>query len=122
MTREQQYIEQLKELGIYEKAFDPEIHTLAMLEREHQRTHKEWRATAKDGKAPSASDPLYAVITAQRKDILAHRDALGLTPKAYKRMRGGTDSGTEGSEPIGTANAKLSKILDGIKERTHERS
>ena len=41
MTKEQIYAEQMRDLGIYDKAFEPEIHTLAILEREHQRTMKE---------------------------------------------------------------------------------
>ncbi len=52
MTKEQIYAEQMRDLGIYDKAFEPEIHTLAILEREHQRTMKEWKATAEDGRAP----------------------------------------------------------------------
>mgnify|MGYP001136183478 CR=1 FL=1 len=87
MTKEQIYAEQMRDLGIYDKAFEPEIHTLAILEREHQRTMKEWKATAEDGRAPSAADKLYTVIQQQRRDILAHREALGLTPKAFKRLR-----------------------------------
>ena len=35
MTKEQIYAEQMRDLGIYDKAFEPEIHTLAILEREH---------------------------------------------------------------------------------------
>ena len=61
MTKEQIYAEQMRDLGIYDKAFEPEIHTLAILEREHQRTMKEWKATAEDGRAPSAADKLYTV-------------------------------------------------------------
>ena len=73
MTKEQIYAEQMRDLGIYDKAFEPEIHTLAILEREHQRTMKEWKATAEDGRAPSAADKLYTVIQQQRRDILAQR-------------------------------------------------
>ena len=89
MTREQTYKQQMQELGIYDPAFDPAIHTLAVMERELQRTMKAWKATA-PGKnaAPSTEHKLYAVIQAQRKEILAHRDALGLTPKALRRLRG----------------------------------
>ena len=67
MTKEQIYAEQMRDLGIYDKAFEPEIHTLAILEREHQRTMKEWKATAEDGRAPSAADKLYTVIQPQRE-------------------------------------------------------
>ncbi len=82
MTREQKYAEQLRRIGVYHDAFEPEIHTLAMLEREHQRTIKTWKEMG----SPIDS-PVYLAIERQRRDILAHRDALGLTPKALKRLR-----------------------------------
>ena len=111
MTKEQIYAEQMRDLGIYDKAFEPEIHTLAILEREHQRTMKEWKATAEDGRAPSAADKLYTVIQQQRRDILAHREALGLTPKAFKRLRP--------MEPVGGANRQLAGLLDRLMEGAH---
>lgn len=82
MTREQKYIMQMRQIGIYQEAFDPAIHTLAMMEREHQRTLKLWKAGG--GKT---DNELYAVVVQQRRDILAHRDALGLTPKALRRLK-----------------------------------
>lgn len=88
MTLEQQYKASMEALGIYNPAFDSEIHLLAILEREHSRTMKAWKATAASKDAPpSPTDPLYAVIQVQRRDILAHKDALGLTPKALKRLQ-----------------------------------
>lgn len=87
-NREKVYIDQLKALGIYDPAFDPEIKTLATLEREWTSAKKEWSSTAKDGGKPSFADPLYAVIQSLRKEILAHREALGLTPKALRKLRG----------------------------------
>ena len=98
MTREQKYVEQLRALGIYNTAFDPEIHTLAIMERDHQRTLKAWRAKGSD-----VTSDLYPVIERQRKDILAHRDALGLTPKALRRVKGtGTSEGTNEDPLPGT--------------------
>lgn len=82
MTREQKYTQQLRELGVYHPAFDPAIHTLAMMEREHQRTVKLWKASGS-----RTGDPVYEVIERQRRDILSHRDALGLTPKGLKRLK-----------------------------------
>lgn len=117
MTKEQIYAEQMRDLGIYDKAFEPEIHTLAILEREHQRTMKEWKATAEEGKAPSAADRLYAVIQQQRRDILSHREALGLTPKSFKRLKPDV-GGAADSEPVGGANRQLAGLLDRLKERT----
>lgn len=90
MTREQKYTEQLKALGIYNTAFDPEIHTLAIMERDHQRTLKKWKQAGSD-----VTSELYAVIERQRRDLLAHRDSLGLTPKALRRLKGiSTSEGT----------------------------
>ena len=82
VTREQKYIEQLREIGVYQPAFDPEIHMLAMMEREHQRTVKAWRAAG----SPISGD-LCQAVERQRRDILQHRDALGLTPKGLHRLR-----------------------------------
>ena len=82
VTREQKCVELLKAAGVYQPAFDMEIHMLAMMEREHQRTLKTWRER---GSRPDTD--LYDVIVQQRKDILAHRDALGLTPKGMHRLR-----------------------------------
>lgn len=84
MTREQKYTEQMRELGIYHEVYDPEIHTLAMMERENQRAVSRWK---KEGADPDSK--MYAVIEQQRRDILAHRDALGLTPKAMRRLKPG---------------------------------
>ena len=82
MTREQKYAEQLKAMGTYEEAFEPEIHTLAIMERDHQRTLKAWKAEGSD-----VTSEIYTVIERQRKDILAHREALGLTPRGLRRLR-----------------------------------
>lgn len=82
MTREQIYTAQLQDLGVYHPAFNPAIRTLADLERDHQRTKKAWRA------AGSRYDSdLYPVIERQRRDILAHRESLGLTPKGLRRLK-----------------------------------
>ena len=87
MTREQKYAQQLQAMGIYDPAFDPEIHTLAIMERDHQRTLKAWRAEGSD-----VTSELYAAIERQRRDLLAHRDSLGLTPKGLRRLRGSSFS------------------------------
>lgn len=88
-SKEKIYAEQLAALGIYEPAFDSAIHTLCVLEREHARTMKAWKATAENKQAaPSPTDPLYAAILSQRREILTYRDALGLTPKGLQRLKG----------------------------------
>lgn len=88
MTKEQIYTKQLKAIGIYDPAFDPEIKTLARLERELTRAQKEWSATAEDGKAPSFTEDIYPIIQKLRAEILAHREALGLTPKSLRKLKG----------------------------------
>lgn len=93
MTKEQIYRQQLTELGLWEDAFAPEVSTLAQLERELTRAKKEWSKTAPPGEKPSMLDPLFAVIIGLRKEILAHREALGLTPKALRKLRGAPPPG-----------------------------
>lgn len=110
-TKEQIYTAQLKELGIYEPAFAPEISTLAQLERELTRAKKAWSATAPPGGKPSVLDPHYQVICSLRREILAHRETLGLTPKALRRLRG--PAGGEGADQdlIGE---KLTEIAERV--------
>ena len=100
MTREQIYKAQLIELGIYEKAFDPEIRTLADLERDLTRARKAWSATVPKGAKPSLLDPHYAIINGLRREILNHREALGLTPKALRKLRGAAPAGPTSGELI----------------------
>ena len=116
MTKEQQYAAALEALGIYDPAFAGEIHQLCILERELSRTMKLWKLTAPDKDTPpSPTDPLYAVITQQRRDILAHRDALGLTPKALKRLQRRQDP-APAAEPQSSSPA-LSAVLEGLRSR-----
>ncbi len=94
MTREQKYAQQLKAMGIYEEAFEPEIHTLTIMERDHQRTLKAWKAEGSD-----VTSEIYAAVERQRKDILAHREALGLTPRGLRRLRSAFAIPKENSPP-----------------------
>ena len=92
MTREEKYTRQLKAMGVWQEAFAPEIHTLAMMERELQRMIKTWKAqgspvTDETANGTPTSSKLFDAITGMRRDILAHRDALGLTPKGLHRLR-----------------------------------
>lgn len=111
MTREQIYTEQLKALGIYEKAFDPVIKDLAMKERKRQRAQKEWAATVPKGSKPSFLDPLFAVIEQLDREILVYREALGLTPKSLRRLRGVTAAGG-GPTTQEEISARLDRLLD----------
>ena len=87
MTREQTYKQQLQALEIYDPAFDPEITTLAQCERQLTRAMKEWSATAPKGEKPSVLEPQYKVIQDLRKEILQHRESLGLTPKSLRKLK-----------------------------------
>lgn len=102
MKKEDQYRQQLVEMGIWQEAFAPAVHQLAIMERELSRTMKAWKATAKDGQSPSVLDKLYPVIVKQRADILAHRESLGLTPKGLKRLRRGAVSESDTGSDLGT--------------------
>ena len=94
---EVQYTEQLQELGVYRPAFDPEIKTLCQLEREYRRLDKAWRED------PDYTSKLYESRQKLRREILEHRDSLGLTPKGFKRLRPDvSDAGSAGTEhPFG---------------------
>lgn len=81
MTLEQKYTEQLQELGVYRRAFDPEIKTLCQLEREYRRLDRAWRED------PDWTSKLCESRSRLRREILDHRDSLGLTPKGFKRLR-----------------------------------
>lgn len=111
MSKEDDYKQQLRELGIYEPAFSAAIHDLCILERELSRTMKAWAATKGDQKSPSPDHPLYAVITEQRKTIAARRDALGLTPAGLQKLRGKPkgDGDVAGSEICRRLDALLAR-------------
>lgn len=115
MKKEEIYARQMRTLGIYDPAFAPAIHELCILERELSRARKAWGATVPRGKAPSMLDPHYAVICSLRRDIAQHRETLGLTPKAYRRMRPMAEAAAD-SEPAGSANRQLAGLLDRLKE------
>lgn len=113
-SKEAQYGRLLQAMGIYQPAFEAEIHQLCILERELARTMKAWKATAPEGVSPSPLDPHYALITQQRRDILAHRDALGLTPKGFRRLQraGAADQANVG---VQTASPVVKDLLDAMR-------
>jgi len=120
---EERYTEQLKELGVYRKAFDPEIKLLCQMERELSRIQKAWRAACEkengqDKKGNIILDychPLRAKIEKLRADILAHRDSLGLTPKGFKRLR--PEASTSGGEGGEGGEHPYAAILASIEEK-----
>lgn len=95
-SAEDKYKAQLEELGIWREAFAPEVHTLCMMERELRRAQKAMKDKTEDENADR-----YKVVLQLRRDILAHRDALGLTPKSLKRLAGEIgDTDAEGAEIV----------------------
>ena len=128
MKAEDKYKNQLVELGVYQPAFDAEIHTLCMMERELRREQKEWREAKKnldaaqgsgstEGKALAslfrAVDSHYGLIMQLRRDILSHRDALGLTPKGLQRLRG-KDAPVG---PAGGAMQAVGGVLEALRDK-----
>lgn len=112
VTKEQIYREQMQALGIYEEIFEPEIRTLARVEREYTRAEKAWSATAAPGGKPSFLNPHYPVIQRLRTEILQHREALGLTPKALRKLTGGAGAGDIDQKDLITA--KLDRIAERV--------
>ena len=49
---------------------------------------KAWSETAPPGGKPSFLDEHYPVIQKLRAELLQHRDSLGLTPKALRKLTG----------------------------------
>ena len=94
VTKEQVYQKQMEDLGTWQEIFMPELRTLCRCERELTRAEKAWSATAAPGEKPSFLNDHYQVIQKLRAEILQHREALGLTPKALKKLVGvaGTDA------------------------------
>lgn len=120
MTREQTYTSQLKALGIYNPAFDPEIKTLADLERDLQRLTKRWKEAGRptvsyDAKGTATSDKTFDAITGLRKEILAHRDALGLTPRSLRRIRGSLEDPS--AEPEEDNDSSRLTVLEAVRQK-----
>ena len=111
-SKEVVYREQMQALGIYEEIFEPEIQTLARVERELTRAEKAWSATAAPGGKPSFLDPHYAIIQRIRAEVSQHREALGLTPKALRKLTGA--AGVEAPEQKDLITAKLDRIAERV--------
>ena len=86
--REDIYTAQLKALGVYDPAFDPLIRDLAKAERRRTRVEKAWPKTAPPGGKPSFLDPHWQIIQQLDREILIYREAMGLTPKSLRKLRG----------------------------------
>lgn len=116
MTRENVYKKQLQELGIYDPAFDPEIKTLATLERRKTRAEKAWSATKPAGGKPSFLDPHYQIICQLESQILTHRESLGLTPKSLRKLKGAYYETVRVSEMAEPAGDNVT-VLDLVREK-----
>lgn len=110
-TLEEKYTEQLQELGVYRTAFDGEIKTLAQMEREYRRLDKAWREDKDDAGAVCYTSKLYESRQKLRREILEHRDSLGLTPKGFKRLRPEASDAPAGGEshPFGALLAEITR-------------
>ena len=117
MTREQIYRQQLQSLEIYDPAFDPEIKTLAQLERRLTRAQKAWSASAPEGGKPSFLDPHYQVVIQLEREILTHREALGLTPKALRKLKGAYYETVRLGEQVEEPAPENVTVLDLVREK-----
>lgn len=88
MAREDVYIAQLQELGVWHEAFRPIVKDLAKAERRRTRAEKEWAATVPKGGKPSFTHPLYQTCIQLDRTVNEYRESLGLTPKALRRLTG----------------------------------
>jgi len=106
MAREDVYIAQLRELGVWNEAFRPMVRDLAKAERRRTRAEKEWAATVPKGGKPSFTHPLYQTCIQLDRTVMEYREALGLTPKALRRLTGTA----EPAAPQDLISEKLSAI------------
>lgn len=113
MTKEQIYREQMQALGIYQEIFEPELRTLARIERELTRAMKAWSQTAPPGGKPSFLDDHYAVIQKLRAEELQHRQALGLTPQALRKLTG-VNAGADTPMQQDLITAKLDELVTRV--------
>ena len=96
MGREAMIRADMESVGLYSPIYDGTIRQLAKTERELSRAEKAWRAAGgkmvaelvnKTGATYTAKDPNYAVVDQLRKDVLALRTQLGLTPTGFARAK-----------------------------------
>lgn len=119
MGREAMIKADMEAVGTYSPIFDKAIKSLAKQERELAKAEKVWRDNGgkmvaelvnKTGATYTAKDPHYAVVDQLRKDILAQRAQLGLTPKSLKAMKAKiVDTGT-------VKRSRLDELLEEARE------
>lgn len=109
--REDEYVSQLRAMGTYEDAFYPVVHELCILERELSRARKEWKASKSPDEIHASFDnPLYDRVRQLRSDILAHQNALGLTPAGLRKLKGPAQKTGPNAQDT------LTQLLDAFKE------
>ena len=98
MGREAMIRADMESVGLYSPIYDGTIRQLAKTERELSRAEKTWKSAGgkmvaelvnKTGATYTAKDPNYAVVDQLRKDVLALRTQLGLTPTGFARAKRG---------------------------------
>lgn len=110
VTKEQVYRDQMKALGIYQEILEPEIKTLAKIERQITRAEKAWSDTAPPDGKPSFLDPHFAIIQKLRDEAAKHREILGITAKALAKITGASSTAPDQGDLI-------TQKLDAIAER-----
>nr|DAQ81203.1 MAG TPA: Large Terminase [Caudoviricetes sp.] len=119
MGREAMIKADMEAVGTYSPIFDKAISALAKQERELAKAEKAWRENGgkmvaklvnKTGAKYTAKDPHYAVVDQLRKDILAQRAQLGLTPKSLKAMK------AKLADQSTAKRSRLDELLEDAKE------
>lgn len=119
MAREEKIREAMKAAGIYNEIFEDSIKALAKAERQLARSEKEWRRQGgqmviqqvnKTGAEYTAKSPYWAVVEAQRKDVQALREKLGLTPSGLKKVQQKAADFETGQQ------SKIEQLLDAAHE------
>lgn len=119
MGREVMIKADMEAVGTYSPIFDKAISALAKQERELAKAEKAWRENGgkmvaelvnKTGAKYTAKDPHYAVVDQLRKDILAQRSQLGLTPKSLKAMK------AKLSDQTTVKRSRLDELLEDSRE------
>lgn len=115
MGREAMIRADMEAVGTYNVIFEPTIRQLAKAERELAKAEKTWRANGgqmvaelvnKTGGKYTAKDPHFAVVDQMRKDIMALRNQLGLTPNSLKRVQAKQEALSAGRK------SRLEELLD----------
>ncbi len=119
MGREAMIKADMEAVGTYSPIFDKAISALAKQERELSKAEKAWRENGgkmvaelvnKTGAKYTAKDPHYSVVDQLRKDILAQRAQLGLTPKSLKAMK------AKLADQSTAKRSRLDELLEDAKE------